>query len=223
VGLAELYIYEQINEMPSVVMGYLYLKNGRFFADFRFHPSKSSDISSLLMNRLEKDEGIAIESLFPGSGEVSFLTEMNAQTPLSLVRYSVPIYDDPLEKCLLTGDGIAQVEKKAGVKYRALIYLESPPDEKDYVTKIVDGEHIYEAEGNNPILQEIRRMSNDRVIFRVSHFARVIQKKLMVSVFLPSYQVEDFLKILAQVRMEMKENLILHCVQSFCPDLFGFI
>ena len=50
-------ILEQINEMPSVIMGYLYLKNGKIFADFRFHKSKSIEISALLLKGIGRGEG----------------------------------------------------------------------------------------------------------------------------------------------------------------------
>jgi len=217
-------IIEQINEMPSAVMGYLYLKNGRLFADFRFHQSKSTEVSGLLMTHLEKDEETAIESIFPGSGEISFLSGMNALIPLSMIKYSIPaMNDDPLEKCLSMNGGIAQVEKKAGVKYRALIYLNSHPIEMDGIRTISDEDHVYEAEGDNSLLQEIRRIGNDNVIFRASQFARVVQERLTTSVFLPSYQTADFLKILARVECETERSMFLHCVLPFSPDLFEII
>ena len=146
-------IIEQINDMPSVIMGYLYLKNWRFFADFRFHRSRSLEVSSLLMNCLEKNEERAIESIVSDSGEIQFLKEMNALIPLSLITYSIPtVNDDPLEKCLSVNQGIGQAEKEAETKYRALIYMNSHPIETDSVTTISEENHIYEAEGNTPLL-----------------------------------------------------------------------
>ena len=217
-------IIEQINDMPSVIMGYLYLKNGHFFADFRFHRSMSMKVSSLLMNCLEKNEESAIESIVSDSGEIQFLKEMNALIPLSLITYSIPtVNDDPLEKCLYVNQGIGQAEKKAGTKYRTLIYTNSSPIEKDGVTTISEEDNIYEAEGNNPLLHEIRRIGNDNLIFRASNFMRVIQERLMISVFLPSYQTLDFLRVLGKVRMDMKESVTLHRVQPFQPDSFEFI
>ncbi|OWP57071.1 MAG: hypothetical protein B2I17_02610 [Thermoplasmatales archaeon B_DKE] len=93
----------------------------------------------------------------------------------------------------------------------------------DGVRTISDEDHVYEAEGDNSLLQEIRRIGNDNVIFRASQFARVVQERLTTSVFLPSYQTGDFLKILARVKCEMERALILHCVLPFSPDLFEII
>ena len=217
-------ILERINEMPSVVMGYLYLKNGKLFADFRFHRSKSIEISGLLMKGIERGKEITIESLFAPSGEISFLSEMNTFTPLSLVIFSIPsIVDDPLEKCLSMDGGIAELEKKAGIKYRALIYLDSSPKEKDSLKAIYEEEHIYEAEGNNPVFQEIRKLANDQVIFRASQFARVINGRMVVSIFLPTYQTGELLKILLKVKKKMEETVQLHLAQPFQPDLFEVI
>ena len=217
-------IIEQINEMPSVIMGYLYLENGRFFADFRFHRSRSIEVSSLLMDCLEKNGESAIASMVPDSGEIQFLNEMNALIPLSLITYSIPtVNDDSLEKCLSVNQGIGQAEKKAGAKYRALIYTNSPLIEKDGATTISEEDHIYEVEGNNPLLYELRRIGNDNLILRASHFMRVIRGRLVISVFLPSYQTLDFLRVLGKVRMDMKESVTLHRVQPFQPDSFEFI
>ncbi|MHB1709254.1 MAG: hypothetical protein ACYCT2_07255 [Thermoplasmataceae archaeon] len=217
-------IIEQINEMPSVIMGYLYLKNGRFFADFRFHRSMSLEISSLLMNYLEKNGESAIESIVSNSGEIPFLKEMNALIPLSLITYSIPtVNDDPLEKCLSVNQGIGQGAKKAGTRYRALIYMNSPPIETDGVRTISEEDRIYGAEGNNPLLQQIRDLGNDSVVFRASHFMRVIRERLLISVFLPSYQTTDFLRVLEKVRLETKESVTLYRVQPFQPELFEFI
>ncbi len=217
-------ILEQINEMPSVIMGYLYLKNGKIFADFRFHKSKSIEISALLLKGIGRGKEIVVESLFAPSGEISFLSEMNTRNPLSMITYSTPsVADDPLEKCLSMNGGIAQIEKKAGVKYRALVYLDSSPIEKDSVRAISEEEYIYEAEGNNPVVQEIRKNASDQVIFRASHFARIIGGRLMVSVFLPTYQVREFLKILAKVKIVKEKAVVLHYVQPFQTDLFEVI
>ncbi|MHB1439467.1 MAG: hypothetical protein ACYCSO_06490 [Cuniculiplasma sp.] len=217
-------ILEQINEIPSVIMGYLYLKNGKLFADFRFHRSKSIEVQGLLIKGIESGKEIAIKYLSAVSGEISFLSQMNILTPLSMIIYSAPsIGDDPLEKCLSIDGGIAQIEKKAGIKYRALIYLDSSPKEKDSLKAISEEEHIYEAEGNNPVFQEMRKLANDQVIFRASQFARVINGRMVISVFLPTYQVGELLKILAKIKVEMKENILLHLVRPFQPDLFEVI
>ena len=141
-----------------------------------------------------------------------------------MITYSTPsVADDPLEKCLSMNGGIAQIEKKAGVKYRALVYLDSSPIEKDSVRAISEEEYIYEAEGNNPVVQEIRKNASDQVIFRASHFARIIGGRLMVSVFLPTYQVREFLKILAKVKIVKEKAVVLHYVQPFQTDLFEVI
>ena len=91
------------------------------------------------------------------------------------------------------------------------------------ITTISEKEHIYEVEGDNPLLQEIREIANDNVIFRVSQFARVVGDRLVISTFLPSYQTLDFLKTLAKLRLELNRSLRLHGIQPFQPSLFEFI
>ncbi len=192
---------EELSNTPSVIMGFTYLNHGRLTVDFRLHPSKVDEVSDILMEHISKDDKIILESLTSNSGEISFLTELNTVAPLSFIKFSIPATgNDPIEKYLSCGDYIAEIEKKAGQNYHALIYTNSPLEKIDGLTVISDKEYIYEAQGGNPILQEIRRIANENVIFRASHFLRIKNNELIVSVFVPSYQVQKFLQIFSNKR-----------------------
>ena len=124
--------------MPSAVMGYPYQKNGRFFADFRFHRSKSMEVSSLLMNCLETYDESALEFIVSGSGEILFIKEMNALIPLSLITNSVrTINENLLEKSLSANKGIVQIEKRRR-QISCTDLPEFPPIEKDGAMIISD-------------------------------------------------------------------------------------
>ncbi len=198
-------------------------KNGKLFLDLRFHESRTSEISDFIMDHLADGGGeIALESLVPGSGAISFLTEMNSRVPIALISYSIPaLNEDPVERCLSANDSIAEVEKKPGPDYRALIFSKSPITGKDDLITISEQDNLYETWGNNPILQEIRNVGNDHSIFRLAHFLRVDEGRLIVSVFIPAHQTMDLIRIIAKINHNADKHPVkLRSFQAYREDLF---
>ena len=222
----ELSIIDEINKIPSVIMQNLYLQNGKFMFDIRFHRSRSSEVSSIIMDHLADDDGkIALESFTLRSGAISFLTGMNSKVPLTLITYSIPAFnEDPIERCLSSDDSIAEIEKKPGSNYRALIFSKSPITERDDLITISEEDNLYETWGDNPILREIRTIGNDNSILRLAHFLRVSEGRLIVSVFIPAVQAMDFIRIIAGVSLGSDKHPVrLHSFQACREDLFNSI
>lgn len=222
-SFSEFSIIDEIVKIPSVIMQHLYLANGKLFLDLRFHESRTNEISDFIMDRLADGSGeIAVESLVPGSGAISFLTEMNSMVPITLISYSIPAFnEDPVERCLSASDSIAEIEKKPGPNYRALIFSKSPITEKDNLITISDEDNLYETWGNNPVLQEIRNLDNDNSIFRLAHFLRVNEENLIVSVFVPAHQAMDLIRIIAKIGQKADKHTVkLHSFQAYREDLF---
>ena len=220
---SEFSIIDEIVKIPSVIMQHLYLANGKLFLDLRFHDSRSKEISDFIMDHLADGGGeIALESLVPGSGAISFLTEMNSRIPISLISYSIPAFnEDPVERCLSSNDSVAEIEKKPGPDYRALIFSKSPITEKDDLITISEEDDLYETWGNNPILQEIRSIGNDNSIFRLANFLRVDEGRLIVSVFVPTHQAMDLIRIIAKIRHDADKHTVkLRNFQAYREDLF---
>ena len=218
---SELSIIDEIVKIPSVIMQHLYLENGKLFLDLRLHDSKTNELSGFIMDHLADGE-IALESLVPGSGAISFLTEMNSRIPISLISYSIPAFnEDPIERCLSANDSIAEIEKKPGPDYRALVFSKSPITDKDELITISEEDNLYETCGNNPILQEIRNLGNDNSIFRLAHFLRVNEGSLVVSVFVPAHQAMDLIRIIAKISHSAdKPTVKLRSFQDYREDLF---
>ena len=222
-SFSEFSIIDEIVKIPSVIMQHLYLKNGKLFLDLRFHQSRSGEISDFIMDHLAEAVGeITLESMVSGSGAISFLTEMNSRVPITFISYSIPAFnEDPVERCLSSNDSIAEIEKKPGPDYRALIFSKSPITKKDELITISEEDNFYETWGNNPILQEIRNVGNDNSIFRLAHFLRVNEGSLIVSVFIPAHQAMDLIRIIAKINHNTDKHPVkLRSFQAYREDLF---
>ncbi len=222
----ELSIIDKITEIPSVIMQHIYLEDGRLFIDLRFHEGRSQDISDLIRNYWgDGERKIALEALIPRSGAVSFLKEVNSRTPLTLIIYSIPAFNrDPIERYLSSNDSIAEIEKKPGPNYRALIFSKSPIKKEDDLITISEKDNIYETWGNNPILQEIRNVGNNNSILRLTHFLSVHEGRLVVSVFIHTEQANDFIRIISGIRLETDKHPVrLLSVQEYREDLINSI
>ena len=206
---SDISIIDEIIKIPSVIMQHLYLKNGKLFIDLRFHESKSAEISNLIIEHLTEDGKIALESLTPRSGAISFLSEMNSMIPITFISYSVPLLNaDPLERLLSADDSIAEIEKKPGLKYRALIFSRSPLTKQDDFITISKEDNLYETWGNNPILQEIRKIVNDKSILRLAHFLEVKEGRLIVSFFIPTYEAMEFIRLISKIDFNTEKHPI---------------
>ena len=219
----EVAIIDDLIKIPSVIMQHLYLKNGKLFIDIRFHESRSKEISNFIVEHLTDDGKIVLESLLPRSSAISFLTEMNSMVPITFISYSVPLFNaDPIEMMLSEGDSIAEIEKKPGSNYWALVFSKSPINKQDDFITISKENNLYETWGNNPILQEIRNISNDNSIFRLAHFLEVNEGRLIVSTFIPTYQAMEFIRLISNIGFNGEKHLVkLHSFRSYDQDLIN--
>jgi hypothetical protein len=218
-------ILDELVEVPSAVMQNLYLESEQLFVVLKFHQSVANHISNVLMKSTRGAEKITIESFVCPSGTSTFLNTLHSKIPLCFVKYSVKAFlEDPLEKYLSAGDNIGELEKKPGTNYRALIHSSAPLSEQGDIITIDREENIYETWGNNPIIQKIRSMSNDRVIYRAAHFARVIRDRLEMSVFLPASQAMDFLEILSGIMDDHgSRSVTLLYFEAFNPGVMDLV
>ena len=219
----EVAIINDLIKIPSVIMQQLYLKNGKLFIDLRFHESRSKEISNFIVDHLTDDGKIVLESLLPRSSAMSFLIEMNSMAPITFISYSVPLFNaDPIERMLSSGDSIAEIKKNSGPNYQALIFSKSSINKHDDFITISEKNNLYETWGSNPILKEIRTICNDNSIFRLALFLEVIEGRLMVSTFIPTYQAMEFIRLLSNIGFKgEKHSVKLHSFQSFDPDLIN--
>ena len=222
-SLPEISVIDKIVEIPSVIMQHLYLKNGKIFVDLRFHKSRSKEISDFIVDCLADGGKIALESLAPRSGVISFLTEMNSMVPITLISFSIPLFNaDPIERLLSSYDSIAEIEKKPGPNYRALIFSKSSIIKRDDFITISKEDNLYETWGNNPILEEIRTISNDNSIFRLAHFLWANEGRLIVSTFIPTHQAMEFIRLIAKIGFNAEKHPVKLCsFQAYREDLFN--
>lgn len=219
----EISIIDDLIKIPSVIMQHLYLKNGKLFIDIRFHESRTKEISNFIVDHLADDGKIVFESLIPQSSVISFLTEMNSMVPITFISYSVPLFNaDPIERMLSSGNSIAEIEKKPGPNYWALIFSKSPITRQDDFITISKEDNLYETWGNNPILQEIRNMGNDNSIFRLVHFLEVNEGRLIVSTFIPTFQTMGYIRLISKIGFNGEKHPVkLRSFRSYGEDLIN--
>ncbi len=219
----EVAIIDDLIKIPSVIMQQLYLKNGKLFIDLRFHESRSKEISNFIVDHLTDEGKIVLESLIPRSSAMSFLTEMNSMAPITFISYSVPLFNaDPIERMLSSGDSIAEIKKNSGPNYQALIFSKSPINKQDDFITISKENNLYETWGNNPILKEIRKISNVNSIFRLALFLEVSEGRVIVSTFIPTYQAMEFIRLISNIGFNGEKHLVkLHSFQSFGQALIN--
>lgn len=218
-------ILDEFNKVPSAVMQHVYVEAGQLFIVLKFHHSVADQISDILMRGVANAQKITIESFMSPTGALSFLSDLHSKMPLCFVKYSVKaFFEDPLEKCLSIGDSIAEIEKKPGANYRALIYSPVPLSGQEEVITIDRESNVYETWGSNPLAQKIRRRSNDSVIYRAAHFARVVGDRLEVSVFLPTSQSVEFLEILSGItENDGSHSVTLLGFEAFSPGVMELV
>ena len=82
--------------------------------------------------------------------------------------------------------------------------------------------NLYETWGNNPILKEIKKISNDNSIFRLALFLEVSEGRLIVSTFIPTYQAMDFIQLISNINFNGEKHIVkLHSFQSFGQALIN--
>ena len=218
---SELSIINSILNTPSIVMSYVHLELDTLYIDFRFHSSRTREISDSVFGYLKTSNMIEIEQLSTGSGAFSFLEEISARTPLSMIEFSFPVQnDDLIYNSLSENNGVGEVQKKPGRDYSMLLYLESPAKNMKGLSLVSVNDNIYETSGNSPYLQKLRSLCNDALIFRAEHFMRTFDGRILVSVFVHTSQTEDFLRVLARINTEKDtQSIVLHRVVPFNPEL----
>ncbi len=187
-------------EAPSVALNDAYLLKDELYLDFRFHGSQLHRINDVLSEVIGKNQNFRIIKLTRSHSLRDRMEAMHSQTPLAVVRYSIPIpVDNPLMGYLAENhkDAVAEIEGRSindeGIKI--LLYT-SRPLEYDAVEVISKEDNIYETYVNEKSLVEGRRRANDARIPRIAFFLTIERNRLFDTTFVPAAEADEYVSIM---------------------------
>ena len=187
-------------EAPSVALNDAYLLKDELYMDFRFHGSRLHEINDILSGVIGKNHNFRIVKLTHSRTLRDRLQEMHSQTPLAVVRYSVPIpLDNPLMKYMAENhrDVVAEIEGRSvtdeGIKI--LLYT-SKPVEHGMAEAISGEDNIYETYVNEKSLVEGRKRGNDARIPRIAFFLNIENGRLFDTTFVPAAEADEYISIM---------------------------
>ena len=187
-------------EAPSVVLNDAYLLKDELYMDFRFHGSRLHEINDILSGVIGKNHNFRIVKLTHSRTLRDRLQEMHSQTPLAVVRYSVPIpLDNPLMKYMAENhrDVVAEIEGRSvtdeGIKI--LLYT-SKPVEHGMAEAISREDNVYETYVNEKSLVEGRKRGNDARIPRIAFFLNIENGRLFDTTFVPAAEADEYVSIM---------------------------
>ena len=136
-------------EAPSVALNDAYLLKDELYLDFRFHGNRLHVINDILSGVIGKNQSFRIVQLTQARSLRDRMEAMHSQTPLAVVRYSIPIpLDNPLMGYMAENhpDAVAEIEGRSindeGIKI--LLYT-SKPMESGRAEVISSEDNVYET------------------------------------------------------------------------------
>ena len=187
-------------EAPSVALNDAYLLKDELYMDFRFHGSRLHEINDILSGVIGKNHNFRIVKLTHSRTLRDRLQEMHSQTPLAVVRYSVPIpLDNPLMKYMAENhrDVVAEIEGRSvtdeGIKI--LLYT-SKPVEHGMAEAISREDNVYETHVYEKSLVEGRKRGNDARIPRIAFFLTLEGDRLFDTTFVPAAEADEYISIM---------------------------
>ncbi len=187
-------------ETPSVVLNNTYLLKDELYLDFRFHRNMLPDINDLLSGLIGKSLNFRIVKLTGSRNLKSRMEAIHSQTPLAVVRYSVPIPgNNPLLRYIVANDPgtVAEIEGRSlseeGIK--VILYATKSIDQKraDVISK---EDNIYESYINEKSLVEGKRLGDDAGIPRIAFFLSLEGDRLYDTTFVPAAEADEYISIM---------------------------
>ena len=187
-------------EAPSVAPNDASLQKDELYLDFRFHSSKLHEIDDILSRVIGKNQNLRIVKLAHFRSLKDRIESMNSQTPLAVVRYSIPVpLDNPLMRYILENhpDAVAEIEGRSvtdeGIK--VLLYT-SKPIVAEGVTPISINDNMYESYVYEKSLVEGRKRGNDARIPRLAFFLTIEEGRLFDTTFIPAAEADEYVSIM---------------------------
>ncbi|MCL4314165.1 MAG: hypothetical protein M1454_00305 [Candidatus Thermoplasmatota archaeon] len=187
-------------EAPSLALNDAYLLKDELYIDFRFHGNRLHEINDILSEVIGKNQNFRIVKLAHSRTFRDRMQEMHSQTPLAVVRYSIPIpLDNPFMKYMAENhaDAVAEIEGRSvtdeGIKI--LLYT-SKPVEHGMAEVISQEDNVYETYVYEKSLVEGRRRGNEAKIPRIAFFLNIENGRLYDTTFVPAAEADEYVSIM---------------------------
>ena len=192
-------------EAPSLALNDAYLLKDELYIDFRFHGNRLHEINDILSEVIGKNQNFRIVKLAHSRTFRDRMQEMHSQTPLAVVRYSIPIpLDNPFMKYMAENhaDAVAEIEGRSvtdeGIKI--LLYT-SKPVEHGMAEVISQEDNVYETYVYEKSLVEGRRRGNEAKIPRIAFFLNIENGRLYDTTFVPAAEADEYVSIMMNSMM----------------------
>lgn len=84
-------------------------------------------------------------------------------------------------------------------------------------------EYMYEASISNPFLSPVRIAANAAHIMRLRYFIKPVEKRMRVTVFVPSASMFEYYSILYDVARKTERDLSVRYLRPYSPDVWNFL
>lgn len=188
-----------ILNIPSVIPTNSYVKGNEMYISFRFHSTFLQEVNSALVPLLSSDLKARIAFLGPSPGIVSILNDINANTAISVVRYTLSIPSDyEIVDLAVKKDreGLAELDPRTQQETLARLILYSNIPLRGNITAISETEMIYEASLQKRFVVESKSLEPGSRIPRIAYFLRISGERVEETVFIPEVEAQDYLNIL---------------------------
>lgn len=202
-------ILEEAARIPSTVLGGLYLKGTKIYADYRLHSSALSEITEIGKRIIGMNNRTRISDLGPTDGGISILDSVNSRIHLGVVSYEADVLGEiglPKEGEYYIEYNFYQWEEKG---FRAVVYN-------------VNGFSVRHLK--SVFLEDVWKLSVDRRIPRAAILARASGGKYRSYIFLPFSMVDDQLSALYEASKRHPEaGFRLVAVRSYDESIWEWV
>ncbi|MCL4332385.1 MAG: hypothetical protein M1148_03500 [Candidatus Thermoplasmatota archaeon] len=190
----------RIFELPSVVVNNSYLLGDEVYIDFRFHSSQRQQVNKILAKFVIPIGNFRLIELSTPNTMRGRLDLIHNQTPVSLIRFSIPnSIDDPVLQYISKHDpdAVVEVENRSlnGKGLKVLVHLsrkleDGVPNSREITP------FVFETYVDNKILIEARKRANDHRIPRIAFFLSIEGNCLIDTTFVPTSLADEYLDIM---------------------------
>ncbi|MHB8360322.1 MAG: hypothetical protein ACYDAO_10100 [Thermoplasmataceae archaeon] len=213
-------VISELLELPSVAMNNSYIRRDELFIEFRFHSNMSKEINDLLSKAVSMSHNFKIVRLSRPRPLRTRIDEMNKQSPLAVVRYSLPIpHENKLANYLARNysETVAEIEGRSFTEkgVRVLLYSQTPLDYNEL--KIISTDDmIYETYIFENSIVEGRKKGNEARIPRIAFFLTIEGDKLIDTTFIPAAEAPEYISIMMSLQIDKQGH---HPVLEYYSEL----
>ncbi len=211
----EFKMFRKITNIPSVVPGGFYLKDGYVYADFRFHHSALEQVSEVVREIVQARNRINLSFLGPSLGLMKTLENINSRIPLSMIYFTFRPDEGYIAPDKLEEKPIAEVKlfsEGLDSNYDVVHYA-TELSSKDTSISITRG--IYESKYRTSFMRDFKSRVRTHKI-PLASIIGVYHKDVVDNyMFVPAFMAEEALWMLYETAEKTKENSLM--LNSFIP------